>query len=205
MEQKERASYTASSKGAKDHDSSDEEWVPDDAKASDDDDDDDEIGEPDADELGALRAALPRSPGDAADDAAPASLAVRLVTHYLARIQPVVDELAAAHCALFAGLDPAAPDAGAAEHALARHDAFVEFGKRLDAEVGEWCAAQAVDEAALAAALGAAARDAREGRETMATLLLTLLAAADDFDAFAGYMAGEAERQGYEPQAPPHK
>ena len=94
---------------------------------------------------------------------------------------------------------------GIAEHALARHDGFVEFGKRLDAEVGEWCAAQAVDEAALAAALGAAARDAREGRETMATLLLTLLAAADDFDAFAGYMAGEAERQGYEPQAPPHK
>ena len=56
MEQKERACHTASAKGAKDDDSSDEEWVPDDAKASDDDDDDDEIGEPDADELGALRA-----------------------------------------------------------------------------------------------------------------------------------------------------
>ena len=57
-------------KGAKE-DSSDEEWVPDDAKASDDDADDDEIGEPDADELAALRSALPRSPGDAANDSAP--------------------------------------------------------------------------------------------------------------------------------------
>ena len=191
-------------KGAKE-DSSDEEWVPDDAKASDDDADDDEIGEPDADELAALRSALPRSPGDAADDSAPASLAVQLVTHYLAQIQPVVDELAAEHCALFAGLDPAEPDVSAAEHSLARHAAFVEFGARLDQEVEKWCAAQAVDERALAAALGMAARDEREGRETMATLLLTLLAAADDFGAFAGYMAGEAERQGYEPQAPPCK
>ena len=106
---------------------------------------------------------------------------------------------------MIAGLDPAEPDVSAAEHDIARHAAFVEFGARLDAEVGKWCAAQAVDERALAAALGMAARDEREGRETMATLLLTLLAAADDFGAFAGYMAGEAERQGYEPQAPPHK
>ena len=29
--------------------------------------------------------------------------------------------------------------------------------------------------------------------------------AAHDYGAFAGYMAGEAERQGYEPQAPSHK
>ena len=196
MEAKERCDDAKP--GDKDDSDSDGEWLPAESKPASDDDEDDDKDEPAelADELAALQAALPRAPGDDADDEdATGSLSMRLVSHYLSHVQPIVDDFAAARCSLFADVDDAAElDVETCEHSLERHAAFVEFGARLDREVGAWCAAEGVDEAALARALGAAAKDARAGRETMASLLLTLLAAADDYGAFTSYMAGEAER-----------
>ena len=266
--------HSGSGGGAKadDNDDDDSEWLPPAAGAKagadddDDDDDDDAEGVDDASpeelaaELAALERALPTTPGQKADGDADdgddenseaGKLAMRLVSHYLAHIQPHVDALAEADCHLFdpssaggAVIDPAAPDSGVevnrahtqrrtqrkktahfprsydtdrsanhpllrfcgpssssllgggqgGEHSLERFAAFRRFGARVDAEVGTWCAAERVPEAALGAALGAAARQARAGRDNLTTLLLELLAAADDYARFAGYMAGEAER-----------
>ncbi|CAE7198264.1 unnamed protein product [Symbiodinium sp. CCMP2592] len=120
----------------------------------------------------------------------------RLVSHYLDHIQPVIDEMAAADCHLFDGLDPAALPAECSEqseHDLKRMEAFLRFRRCVAGAVDDWCRSQGLPERRLYQALSQAAATAQEGKETNGTILLELLAAAEDFGTFAGYMAGEAE------------
>ena len=136
-----------------------------------------------------------RADGGAQSRAADATTSV-LVSHYLDHIQPAIDELAAADCHLFSGLDPEAlPEecSEGSEHDLRRMDAFVRFRERVTREVDAWCGAQGVSDDALREALAAASVEAAAGKETNGTILLELLAAVEDYGTFAGYMAGEAE------------
>ncbi|CAE7825841.1 unnamed protein product [Symbiodinium sp. CCMP2456] len=115
--------------------------------------------------------------------------------------------MAAGDCYLFDGLDPAALPAECSEqseHDLKRMGAFLRFRRFVAGAVDDWCRSQGLPENRLYQALSKAAATAQEGKETNGTILLELLAAAEDFGTFAGYMAGEAEsRRGHGASPPP--
>ncbi|CAJ1365992.1 unnamed protein product [Effrenium voratum] len=120
-------------------------------------------------------------------------MASDLVSHYLDHIQPAIDRLATEGAALFKGVDPlAAPEEAAeGEHSLARMACFQRFRALVVGEVDRWCRENQVPEELLHRDLAAAKAAALAGKETNGTILLELLAAVDDFGAFAAYMAGE--------------